>query len=346
VPSGINCAIVGYGRAGKWFHAYLVSKTDGLNLYAVSSRDAGRREQAEKDYGVRTYASVDELLKDDNVQLVILATPHDTHAELAIKCMNAGKHVVTDKIMCMNNREADAMIEASKKNNVLLSVFQNRRWDQDYLTVRKVIESGILGEVFLIESTVMTYGPTRGWRTEKSACGGQLFDWGAHLTDQAVQIAGCRAKTVYATAQFRKWQIEIDSHIRVHTVFESGLEFFIELSRLAKQPKPRWRVFGEEGTLVKFGIDTQERYLNMGRLEEAKDDPENYAKVSATINGIPVEMTVQTEKGDWFAYYRNISDVLNKGAELIVKPEDVRESVAIVEAAMKSVETGEVVKLS
>jgi len=344
--SGINAAVVGYGRAGKHFHAMMVDRTDGLNLYAVSTRDPERRKAAEEDYGVKTYAGLDELLKDDAVDLVIIATPHNTHAELCIQAMDAGKHTVTDKIMCMNTTEADAMIEASRRNDVLLSVFHNRRWDMDFLTIQNVIDDGLLGPVFLIESTVLGYGQPGGWRSRKDACGGHLFDWGAHLADQACLLAGCKPKTVYTTTQHRKWEIEVESHHRTHVVFESGLEFFIELSRLSRIPKPRWRVVGEEGALVKEGRDTQETYMDRGELEKAVDPPENYAFVKTAVDGEVKEMTIPTLKGDWLAYYRNISDVLNHGADLAVKPEQVRDSVAIVEGAMKSAETGQVVDLT
>jgi scyllo-inositol 2-dehydrogenase (NADP+) len=114
MASGINAAVVGYGYAGRSFHSYLIGLAEGLNLYAISTRDPGRRAAAERERNVKTYPDIDELLKDDNLDLVVIATPHDTHAELAIKSMDAGKHVVVDKAMCMNTAEADAMIEASK----------------------------------------------------------------------------------------------------------------------------------------------------------------------------------------------------------------------------------------
>jgi len=275
-----------------------------------------------------------------------MATPHNTHAELCIKTMDAGKHTVTDKIMCMNTQEADAMIAARDRNGVMFSVFHNRRWDQDFLTIQKVIEDGLLGPVFLVESTVLGYGKPRGWRADKDACGGHLFDWGAHLADQGVLMAGCKPEKVYTTVQHRKWDITTESHHRTHVLFESGFEFSIELSRLTQIPKPRWRVYGEEGTLEKYGLDTQEKYMDQQRIEEAVDPPENYAKVKAIVDGEPKEMTIPTMKGDWLAYYRNISDVLNNGADLAVTAESVRHSVAIVDGAMKSAGKGRRGRLS
>ncbi len=151
----INVGVVGYWYSGRNFHSYLIGLEKRLKLYAVCARNPDRRKQAEKEYGVKTFSNVDDTLKDGNIHLVVVATPHNMHAELSIKAMEAGKHVVVEKIMCMNTREADAMIEASKRNNVMLTVFHNRRWDGDYLTVRKILDEGLLGEPFLIEESIM-----------------------------------------------------------------------------------------------------------------------------------------------------------------------------------------------
>ena len=133
-----NAAVIGYGFAGRCFHAYLIGLADGLDVYSIATRNPERRAAAAENYpDAVIYQTIDQVIANDLVDLVVLATPHDTHAELAIKAMDNGKHVVTDKIMCMNTAEAEAMIEASNRNNVLLSVFHNRRWDWDYTTVKK-----------------------------------------------------------------------------------------------------------------------------------------------------------------------------------------------------------------
>lgn len=345
MASGINVAVVGYGYAGKCFHSYLVGLADGLNLYAISTRDPIRRASAERDYNVKTFASIDDLLKDDNVQLVIIATPHDTHAELAIRCMNSGRHVVVDKAMCMNTAEADAMIECSKKNNVLLSVFQNRRWDSDYLTVKDAIEKGLLGEVFLIQTAILGYGRPRGWRGVKKQVGGQIYDWGAHLVDQALRLVPSKVDTVFADTHHRKWDIDIESHINCIIKFQNGVSYGIELSNICRISKPRWFVLGDLGTLCKYGLDPQEPAMVRGNIDAALYDPNERAVVKTEINGIVTEMKLETIRGNWKAYYQNISDVLNKGAELAVKPEEVRENMKLIDAIMESAEKGASVKM-
>jgi len=345
MASGVNAAVVGYGYAGRSFHSYLIGLAEGLNLYAISTRDAGRRAAAERERNVKTYPNIDELLKDDNVDLVVIATPHDTHAELAIKSMDASKHVVVDKAMCMNTAEADAMIEASKRNKVMLSIFQNRRWDGGYLTVKKVIEDGLLGDVFLIQVAILGYGRPRTWRGIKAQVGGQIYDWGAHLVDQALRLVPSKVDTVFCDTQHRKWDIDIESHLNCITRFENGVSYGIELSNICRFSKPRWFVVGELGTLVKTGLDPQEAAMNRGEIEAAREDPENRARVKTEVNGVATEMTLDTIPGNWKAYYQNISDVLNKGAELAVKPEEVRENMRLIDAIMESAEKGVSVKM-
>jgi len=345
MASIINAAIVGYGFAGKCFHSYLIGLAEGLKLYAVSTRDPGRRAAAESDYGVKTYPNMDDLLKDDKVDLVVIATPHDTHLELAAKCMGAGKHVIVDKAMCMNTAEADAMIEASKRNDVMLSIFQNRRWDGGYLTVKKVIEDGLLGDVFLIQATVLGYGPPRSWRGVKKQVGGQIFDWGAHLVDQALRMVPSEVDTVFCDAQHRKWDIDIESHLNCIIRFKNGVSYGIELSNICRIRKPRWFVLGEQGTLCKTGLDPQERAMINLDIDAAEYNPEDRAKVITEVNGEVKEMTLDTIPGNWKAYYQNISDVLNKGAELAVKPAEVRENMRLIDAIVESAETGASVKM-
>ncbi|MCZ6679721.1 MAG: Gfo/Idh/MocA family oxidoreductase [Candidatus Poribacteria bacterium] len=342
----INTAVIGYGYAGRCFHAYLVGLADGLNLYAIASRNAERREAAAEAHpGTKNYETIDQVIEDSHVDLVVFATPHDTHAELAIQAMDAGKHVVTDKIMCMSAAEADAMIEASQRNDVLLSVFHNRRWDWDYLTVRKIIADGLLGVPYLFQVAIMRYGPPRGWRGVKKQSGGLLYDWPAHFVDQALQLVSAPVKTVFCDIHYgTRWDIDIGNYANLLITFENDVRYQIEISNLAKVEKPRWYVLGDFGGLVKCGLDPQERPMVARNIDAAEEDPANYAKVWTEAAGEQRELVVESVRGSWKSYYQNISDVLNKGAELIVKPEEVRQVMLVYDAAMCSSETGEAVQ--
>ena len=341
----IRAAVVGYGSAGKYFHCYLVRQAEGLELYAVSTRDPERRRNAEREQGVKTYPNIEELLEDPKVELVTLATPHHTHKELAIEAMDAGRHVVVDKIMCMDAREAEELIEASERNGVMLSVFHNRRWDWDYLTVRKAIDDGLLGEPYLFEVAILGYGKPGGWRAEKARSGGILCDWPPHLVDQALQIVPSRVASVFCQIQYRKWPVDIGSYAKMLIVFESGVLYQVEIGNLAAAGKPRWYVLGEEGALVKHGIDPQEGAMIRGDIDAAEEDPQQRARVYRLIDGKRQETVLEPVRGSWKSYYQNISDVLNKGADLIVKPRQIHEVMKVFDAASESARTRQVVRL-
>ncbi|MFC1717632.1 Gfo/Idh/MocA family protein [Candidatus Poribacteria bacterium] len=317
----VEVTVVGYGM-GK-AHCEFINSVDGLNLYSVCDIDEAKRWAAESDFGVRTFENIDQVLEDSGGDLIVLATPHDTHAPLAIKVMDAGKNVIVEKVMCLNVAEADAMIDASKRNDVVLTVFHSRRWDSDYLTVKKVMESDILGEVFLVESSVDWYGQLEGWRTERKRGGGHIYDWGAHLIDQAVDMIDSKAETIFCDFQYQVWSTEVESHLKCLIRFKNRLLYEIDVGNISQISKPRWRVMGELGTLTKQDIGPGEK-----------------ARVRTLVDGFKADMEIESVHAEWRDYYVNISQVFNEGAELAVKPEEVRESIAIIEAAIESAETG------
>ena len=244
----IGVGVVGYGYAGRVFHCPLITQIEGLRLVAVSSRDAQRREQARQQWNVRTYAQPEELLSDEQVQLVVIATPHHTHHALGKMALQAGKHVVIDKPFTITTAEADDLIHEAWKRNLLLSVFHNRRWDWDYLTVRKVMEEGLLGEIWQVESCVGRYGHSSRWRSQRESMGSLLHDWGAHLIDQAIQLMGLPTQ-VMAWRHFRMWQSDVESFIRAVLDYGDGRTFTVEVNYLRAAERPRWYVLGDRGGL-------------------------------------------------------------------------------------------------
>lgn len=342
----IRTAIVGYGLAGRLFHAYLVSRTDGLELTAVASRDPERRTQAQRDWSVDTCESLTDLLADDDIRLVILATPHHTHASLAIEAMEAGRHVVVDKVMCMSAAEAETMIAVSQRRGVMLSVFHNRRWDWGYLTVRKAVEDGLLGDPFLVERAVHRFRASRGWRTNRAESGGLLYDWGAHLIDQGLRLLSSRPAAVHCKGHKYRWEGDIEDHVTCTLYFEDGAEYRMEISNLSHISRPHWYVLGTRGSLVKTGLDPQEDWMKKGMIESAEEAPEDRVRVAAERDGEAVEMILDPVKGSWVDYYRNIAAVLNHGEELAVKPGEMLDLMKVLDAATESQESGRVVSLN
>lgn len=342
----IRTAIVGYGLAGRLFHAYLVSRTEGLELVAVASRDPVRRAQAEQDWSVDTWETLTDLLADDRIELIILATPHDTHASLAIEAMEAGRHVVVDKVMCMNPAEAEDMISVSRRRGVMLSVFHNRRWDWGYLTVRKAVEDGLLGDPFLVERAVHRFRASRGWRTSRAKSGGLLYDWGAHLIDQGLQLLGARPEAVHCKGHKHRWEGDIEDHVTCTLYFESGAEYRMEISNLSPISKPHWYVLGTRGALVKTGLDPQENWMKKGEIESAVEAPEDRVRIAVERNGEMMESILDPVKGSWVDYYRNVAAVLERGAELAVKPGEMLDLMKVLDAATASLESGHVESIS
>ena len=341
----IRTGIVGYGLAGRFFHAYLVSRTEGLTLSAVASRDAERRAQAVRDWPVDTYETLTGLLSDDDIQLIILATPHHTHASMAIEAMEAGRHVVVDKVMCMSAAEAEEMIAVSEQRGVMLSVFHNRRWDWGYQTVRKAVEDGLLGEPFLVERAVHRFRASGGWRTRRAESGGLLYDWGAHLADQGLQLLPARPAAVLCKGHKYRWAGDIEDHVTCTLFFENGAEYRMEISNLSRIAKPHWYVLGTRGSLVKTGLDPQEDWMKKGEIEAAVEEPEDRVRVATERDGEVTEMMLDPVKCSWVDYYRNIAAVLGHGAELAVKPNEMLDLMQVLDAATASQESGRVVSI-
>lgn len=343
----INVGVVGYGYSGRAFHTYLPTLAEGLNLYGIAVRNPQVQGQAAADHPEATiYDGLESMLADDHIELVILATPHNTHHDLSIQAMDAGRHVVTDKVMAMNAREAEEMIAAGERNDVMLSVFHNRRWDWDYLTVKQVVEDGLLGQPFLYHAAIASYGSPRGWRGNKALSAGIMYDWGAHFMDQALQLVPAAVESVFCDIIYRpNTGTDIGNYGIIRMQFANGTRYSVEITNLSPIQKPRWFVQGDRGSLIKYGLDPQEDYMRRKVILEAEEDPSTYARVVTVSDGQRDEQVVPSVRGSWVSYYQNISDVLNKGADLIVKPEQVLKVMRVYDAAMQSAETNQVVKL-
>lgn len=343
----IGVGVVGYGYAGRVFHSALVERAPGLALRAVMARDPARREQAARERGVATYASLDELVAAPGVDLVVIATPHDTHATLAVAALEAGKHVVVDKPLAITLAEADRMVDAAGRTGRMLSVFHNRRWDWDYLTVKQVLAAGLIGKPYLFETAVLNYRiPRPTWRSSAATMGSLMHDWGAHLVDHALQLVQVPVARVYCRVARPRPVPAIGNYARLDLTFADGTLYAVETGNLVRVPKPRWYVVGDEGTLVKHGLDPQERaFLRTGNPDDAAELPEEQARVTTVAAGLPAELVVDSTKGSWAGYYANVSAHLNEGAPLAVTADQAREVIRVLDAAMRSAASGEVVEL-
>lgn len=323
MPSEMNWVVVGLGMGQ--VHARQIAATGGLRLHGVCDLREELRNQALAEHpGIQAYTSYEEVLADPAVHGVTVVTPHNTHAQMAIQAMDARKHAITDKAMCLTVTEAREMIAARDRNGVLLSVYHNRRWDREFMTVRKLVEDGKVGRPYHIQSCVTEWGKVGGWRSERGAMGGWLYDWGAHTLDQILLLAGSRPKSVYAFIHYRHdAPSTVEDYVNCTVTFESGLTATTVVGYINRIPMPRWYLIGDAGALQAWDF-SQDIW------------------VRSDVGGEQKEWNEPLVAGDWSEYYANIAAVLAGGADLIVGPEDLVPQIAIAEAAYKSVASGQV----
>ena len=328
-----NVAVVGYGGMGQ-HHCTAVTRAPGLRLHLVCDTDAGRRDQAERNTAVRTCATVEEVFSDDSVELIVLVTPHHIHVTHTVQALSAGKHVVVEKAMCLDVEEADEMIAAATRADRMLTVHQNRREDSDYLTALSVIESGVLGEVYRIESACNYHGPQEGWRTQTRFGGGYLYDAGGHLADQLVQMTGSSVQSVSADLQKRIWTdvMDTETYANLQIRFENGVTAEMDISGIMHYRKPRFVIMGELATVVAVAHE------NFGEADCRIHSQNGTTEIEAvqTISGVD-----RMER-----FYTQVADHILGDGPVPVDPAGVRESIKILQAANPSAESGASVDVS
>lgn len=333
-------AIVGFGRWGRYCHAALIRSTPALELAGISSGKPEKRAQIESELGVRAYDSLEAVLSDETVDAVAIVTPNDTHFDYASRALDAGKHVITDKPMCLSLEQCDALIKRAEQNGRLLTTFQNRRLDGDFLTLQHLVAQGELGEVRWMEMAWSGFGPWGGWRGAREQGGGKFLDLGAHLIDQTLQLIPVPVTGVYLRTHHDYPQSEVESEAFLVLEFQNGATAVCETSSMAAIDKPRFYVRGTRATFQKFGLDPQEDALMKGDMGEAREDPASYG----ILKGQGVERFIPTLAGDWGKFYRNFALAAQGEADLLVPPQQTRRVMAIFEAAWESTRRGQLVQ--
>jgi scyllo-inositol 2-dehydrogenase (NADP+) len=348
----IGVAVIGFGLAGQVFHAPFVSAVPGLRLEAIVQR---KGDAAGKAYpAARILRSVEEALGDTAVQLVVVGTPNETHYALAKQALLAGKHVVIDKPFAATSAEAGELKELAEKQGVVLAPFHNRRWDGDFLTVRRLLEEEAVGRLVTYESHFDRFRPLpreNTWKEGANSANGLLMDLGPHLVDQALTLFGAPAGITASVRKDRdKTNIEDAFDITLEYPGysgEHGLRAHCRSSMLAADPAPRFLLHGTKGSYKKYGLDPQEPALVGGakvpRMGEGEwlAEPESQwgtltvAPVLADPGNL-VRTKVKTELGDYRGYYANVRDAINGVAKLAVTAEDGYRTVKLLEMARES----------
>jgi scyllo-inositol 2-dehydrogenase (NADP+) len=331
----INVGLVGYGLAGSAFHAPLIGSVPQLRLSKVVT---SRRDQVAKDLpGVAAVPNIKEVLDDPFIDLLVIASPSAHHFEHATAALLAGKHVVVDKPFATTAREADELIALAESQGLILSVFQNRRWDGDYLTARHCIEQGWVGKVFHYEVHFDRFRPQikAGWREEPKPGCGILYDLGAHLIDQSLQLFGMpRAVTADIIAQRAGAKVEDYFHL---VLDYAPLRVILHAATLVPHPGPRLTVHGDGGSFLKSGLDGQEDALKQGLRpgdqQWGADQREYYGDLTPAGG---TTRKVETLRGGYEKYYELLAACLLTGTPPPVDARDSRNGLVVIEAAQRS----------
>ncbi|MFJ3229521.1 Gfo/Idh/MocA family oxidoreductase [Streptomyces sp. NPDC086787] len=337
--------LIGYGLAGSVFHAPLITAAEGLALDTVVTSNPERQEQARAEFpGVRLAATPDELFdRADELDLVVIASPNRTHVPLATAALKAGLPAVVDKPVAGTAAEARALAALAEERGLLLSVFQNRRWDNDFLTLRALIADGELGDVWRFESRFERWRPQPkgGWREsgDPADIGGLLYDLGSHVVDQALVLFG-PATQVYAEADVRRPGAETDDDTFIAVTHASGVRSHLYVSATAAQLGPRFRVLGSRAGYVKYGLDPQEADLREGLRPGPRwgAEPEplwgrlGSGESPLTGGGEPVP----TRPGDYPAYYTAVAAALTGAGPNPVTALEAAAALDVLEAARRS----------
>lgn len=344
----LRVGLVGYGLGGAAFHAPFIATTPGLELSAIVTRDPERQRRVAHDYPtVHVLADAQDLWAErTELDVVVISTPNRTHVPLALAAINAGLHVVVDKPLAPSAHEARAVADAARDQGVLVVPFQNRRWDGDFLTVRRLVADGAVGTVVRFESRFERWRPTPtgSWR-ERSApedAGGLLFDLGSHLIDQALVLFG-PARGVYAQLDRRRPGVDADDDAFVALTHVSGTRSYLYMSAVAAQAAPRFRVLGMAGAFTKWGLDVQEDALRAGTRPGGESWGAEPAECWGTLGIGNETRRIPTERGDYGAYYAGLASAVRGDRPAPVDVADAIATLDVIEAARESAATMRVV---
>ncbi len=329
----LNVAIIGFGLSGRYLQAPFFEANPNFNLKTIVSNSQNPQSIFPN---VKVSKSLDEVLADDSIDLVSICSPNATHFEYAKRTLLSGKHVLVEKPFTATVEEAEELIELSKKQGKVLSVFQNRRFDSDFMTVKKVVDSGVLGKIINFEIHYNRFKPIlnpKKWKEVIAPGNGIIYDLGAHIIDQTIVLFGV-PKSVWGERFTQRETSEVDDAFDIRLDY-GDLKVTLKASLLVREDSPRYIIYGTKGSYVKYGIDVQEDHLKAGMLPQDAgfgiESASNSGILNTEFNGITFRGNVETQKGDWGLLFQNLHDVIVDGKELLIKCEDVLEQIKIIE---------------
>lgn len=344
----IKTALLSYGMSGEIFHAPLLNVEPGFILASVVQRNSDKARQRYPDVKIARHA--DDVIGDDAIELVVINTPNESHFEYATRALESGKHVLVEKPFTVTVDEADGLIALAKKKNRLLTVFQNRRWDGDFMTVKKIIENrwvGKLAEFELHYDRYRNYIEANTWKEEEGRGTGILYNLGSHMLDQVLCLFGM-PNQVDARLGIQRPNGKVEDFYDIRMQY-NDFHAIVKSSYLVREPTPRYILHGTEGSFIKYGIDPQEQALKDGKIPGSpgwgSEGREYWGKLNTTIAGLHYEGLIETLAGNYSQFYKTIYESIRNGVPLTVKPEESRDVIKVIEICYESHLSGKVVKV-
>lgn len=335
----INTGIIGYGLSGRYFHAPFLKVNPGFVVTKIVERHSqSARELFSQASIVDDYHKIAD---DPTIELAVITAPNIFHFGMAKDCLLAGKHIVIEKPFVPTTAEADELIALSQRVDRKIFVYQNRRWDGDFMTIRDILSQGLLGNLLEYEAHFDRFTPERkraAWRDEPIPASGVLYDLGSHLIDQALALFG-KPEAVFADIRAQRPGSKVDDYFHLHLNYPHH-KAILKAGVFVKEPGPRYILHGDKGSFVKKGIDPQEELLRKGHLPAGehwgREYPENHGILNIISDEKESRETVETEAGNYAGFYTNVFDVLSAGTHQAVKPEEARTVIRIIELAFES----------
>lgn len=341
----VRVGLIGFGLAGQAFHAPVIRGVQGMELACILERHGSKAKERYPE--VRVARSLDEMLSDKTINLCVVATPNDTHYSYTKACLEAGRHVVVDKPFTPTMVEAEQLVRLAADHGRLVTVYQDRRWDGEFHTVKDLVKSGALGSVVEYESRFDRFrleSKPGAWRERADhPAAGVLWDLGPHLIDQALVLFGT-PETIWASAFCQRGTAQVDDSFDVHMEYPQ-LRATLRARIIAYAPGPHLLIHGTGGSFIKYGMDPQEEILRSPNCPDGPDwgpdwgvETEERWGTLSPVGGEPHK--VKTERGDYRGYYANVRDAIEKGSALDVTPDQALRTMRGILLAHKSSREG------
>ena len=335
----VKTAFAGYGPGGNIYNSPILSSIPGFKVEKILTSSTANITVAKKDFPeAQIVDDFSDILKDAEIDLVIITLPNHLHFSFAKQALEAGKHVLVEKPFTTNVKEANELINLAHQKGLILSVHHNRRWDSDFRTVKKVVESGILGKVVEYEAHFDRFRNEikPGWKEKKENAGsGILYDLGSHLIDQALTLFGL-PKEVFADIRMQRDGAKVPDAFEL-LLFYPNLKVTLKAGQLVKEKGATFQIFGTKGSFVKHGADVQEEALKQGKKpSEFSDWGVEPREIWGRLNTVDEERQVESERGNYPLIYQNLFKAITAGEPLAVTPQQARDVIRIIEAAQKS----------